>query len=52
AQGHSVALPALLVSRGPGVRRKARPLLLSTLQDMTSRIRRATLETFVSTSSS
>ncbi|KAM9467049.1 thioredoxin domain-containing protein 16 [Clarias gariepinus] len=46
AQGHSVVLPALLVSRGPGVRRKARSLLLSTLQDMISHIRRATLETF------
>lgn len=47
AQEHSVMLPALLVSHGPGVQRKARSLLLPTLEAMISHIRRAALDTFV-----
>ncbi|XP_060789636.1 thioredoxin domain-containing protein 16 isoform X3 [Neoarius graeffei] len=46
AQERSVTLPALLVSHGPGVQRKAHSLFLSTLQEMISHIRRAALDTF------
>ncbi|XP_026782684.3 thioredoxin domain-containing protein 16 [Pangasianodon hypophthalmus] len=46
AQEHAVMLPALLVSHGPGVQRKAHSLLLSTLQEMISHIRRVALDTF------
>lgn len=50
AQEHSVMLPALLVSRGPGVQRRASSILFSTLQEMISHVRRAALATFVRTS--
>ncbi|XP_058254828.1 thioredoxin domain-containing protein 16 isoform X1 [Hemibagrus wyckioides] len=49
AQEHSVTLPALLVSHGPGVQRKAHSLLLSTLQETISYISRAALDTLVRT---
>lgn len=50
AQEHSVMLPALLVSHGPGDQRKAHSVLLSTLQETISHIRRAALDPFVRTS--
>ncbi|XP_046711298.1 thioredoxin domain-containing protein 16 isoform X2 [Silurus meridionalis] len=43
---HSVMLPAVLVSHGPEVPRKSHSLHLSTLQEIISDIRRATLDTF------
>ncbi|XP_053538941.1 thioredoxin domain-containing protein 16 isoform X2 [Ictalurus punctatus] len=46
AQEHSVMLPALLVSRGPGVQRRASSILFSTLQEMISHVRRAALAIF------
>ncbi|XP_060736419.1 thioredoxin domain-containing protein 16 isoform X1 [Tachysurus vachellii] len=49
SQEHSVMLPAVLVSYGPGVQRKVHSLLLSTLQETISHIRRATRDTFVRT---
>ncbi|XP_062863540.1 thioredoxin domain-containing protein 16 [Trichomycterus rosablanca] len=44
AQEHSVTLPALLVSRGPGIQREARSLLTSTAEETISQMRRATLD--------
>ncbi|KAI4889220.1 hypothetical protein NFI96_022473 [Prochilodus magdalenae] len=46
AEEHSVALPAFLVSRGPGTQREAYSLHSSTPQELVSRIQRATLDPF------
>ncbi|KAL6477326.1 hypothetical protein MHYP_G00131610 [Metynnis hypsauchen] len=46
AEEHSVTLPALLVSRGPGILREARSLHSSTPQELISHIQRATLDPF------
>ncbi|XP_035388985.1 thioredoxin domain-containing protein 16 isoform X3 [Electrophorus electricus] len=44
--GHTVSLPALLVSRGPGVQQEAHTLLPSTSQNLAERIRCIVLDTF------
>ncbi|KAL7872787.1 hypothetical protein AOLI_G00118580 [Acnodon oligacanthus] len=46
AEEHSVTLPALLVSRGPGILREAHSLHSSTSQELISYIQRATLDPF------
>ncbi|XP_076833848.1 thioredoxin domain-containing protein 16 isoform X4 [Brachyhypopomus gauderio] len=46
AEELAVTLPALLVSRGPGVRREAHALLPSTSHDLVNRIRKAAMDTF------
>ncbi|XP_072545094.1 thioredoxin domain-containing protein 16 [Salminus brasiliensis] len=47
AKEHPVTLPALVVSRGPGIRHEAHPLSSSsTPQELISHIRRVTLEAF------